>query len=86
MKRATGQSIRIFKNPILESFTHVHPIVPLVVWTPVVFFLFYRGAMLKQVSGVEFLFLGFFGLLLWTFTEYILHRFVFHWDAQSRAG
>lgn len=86
MKKHTGQSIRIFKNPILESFTHVHPIVPLVVWVPVILFLIYRGATVKQVSGAQFAYLFLFGLVLWTITEYVLHRFVFHWNAKSRAG
>ncbi len=86
MKKHTGESIRIFKNPILESFTHVHPIVPLLFWSPVILFLFYRGATVKLLSAPEFVFLFIVGILLWTFTEYILHRFVFHWDAKSRAG
>ena len=86
MKKQNGESIRIFKNPILESFTHVHPIIPLLLWTPVILFLFHRGATLKSVSVIEFFILFFAGLILWTFTEYILHRYVFHWNAKSRAG
>lgn len=86
MKKHTGESIRIFKNPILESFTHVHPIVPLLLWTPVILFLLYRGATVKNVALIEFLGLFVFGMLLWTLTEYVLHRFVFHWNAKGRAG
>ncbi|MDD4976201.1 MAG: sterol desaturase family protein [Bacteriovorax sp.] len=86
MKKNTGESIRIFKNPILESFTHVHPIIPLVVWVPVILFLFYRGVSIKNVNALEFLSLFVFGILLWTLTEYVLHRFVFHWNSKSAAG
>ena len=86
MKKHNGESIRIFKNPILESFTHVHPIIPLLLWTPVILFLFYRGKTVKLVSNPEFVWLFFFGILLWTFTEYILHRYVFHFAAKSSAG
>jgi sterol desaturase/sphingolipid hydroxylase (fatty acid hydroxylase superfamily) len=86
MKKHTGESIRIFKNPILESFTHVHPIVPLVLWAPVILFLFYRGATVKHVSPIQFSYLLICGLLLWTITEYVLHRYVFHWNSKSRAG
>jgi len=86
MKKHTGESIRIFKNPILESFTHVHPVVPLILWSPVILFLLYRGATVKNVTTVQFGYLFVFGLLLWTLTEYVLHRFVFHWNAKSRAG
>jgi sterol desaturase/sphingolipid hydroxylase (fatty acid hydroxylase superfamily) len=86
MKKHSGESIRIFKNPILESFTHVHPIVPLIVWVPVILFLFYRGLTIKAVTPLEFGSLFIFGILLWSFTEYILHRFVFHWNSKSAAG
>ncbi|MBC7540875.1 MAG: sterol desaturase family protein [Bacteriovorax sp.] len=86
MKKRTGESIRIFKNPILESFTHVHPIVPLVIWVPVILFLFYRGVALKNVNALEFSGLFVFGILLWTLTEYFLHRYVFHWNSKSAAG
>jgi sterol desaturase/sphingolipid hydroxylase (fatty acid hydroxylase superfamily) len=86
MKKQSSESIRIFKNPILESFTHVHPIVPLVLWVPIILFLFYRGFAVKNINVAEFITLFFLGMLLWTFTEYVLHRFVFHWDSKSRAG
>jgi sterol desaturase/sphingolipid hydroxylase (fatty acid hydroxylase superfamily) len=86
MKKHTGESIRIFKNPILESFTHVHPIVPLLLWTPVILFLLYRGATVKNVALIQFFGLFVFGMLLWTLTEYVLHRFVFHWNAKGRTG
>lgn len=86
MKKHTGESIRIFKNPILESFTHVHPVIPLLLWMPVVAFLFYRSVTVKELSALQVILISFFGLLLWTFTEYTLHRFVFHWNAKSRAG
>lgn len=86
MKRHTVESIRIFKNPILESFTHVHPIVPLIFWSPVIVYLFYRAIEIKQINMFEILTWIFSGIMLWTFTEYTLHRFVFHWDAKSRLG
>ena len=86
MKNQTKESIRIFKNPILESFTHVHPIIPLVLWAPIICYLFYRGIFIKGITQIELLPLIFFGLILWTLTEYLLHRYVFHWNARSRAG
>ena len=86
MKRHTGESIRIFKNPILESFTHVHPIIPLLLWSPVVVWFFYRAFTVQALSLNEVLLSALFGLVLWTFTEYTLHRFVFHWNAKSAAG
>jgi len=86
MKKYTGESIRIFKNPVLESFTHVHPIVPLLLWTPVILFLFYRAYNIKELELLSIVWLSFSGILLWTFTEYFLHRVVFHWNAKSAWG
>lgn len=86
MKKYTGESIRIFKNPLLESFTHVHPIVPLLLWVPIISFLIYRGIAVHSLTKPEFISLFFIGLIVWTLMEYVLHRYVFHWDASSRAG
>ncbi|MFT6070918.1 MAG: sterol desaturase/sphingolipid hydroxylase (fatty acid hydroxylase superfamily) [Bacteriovoracaceae bacterium] len=79
-------SIRIFKNPILEWCTHVHPIVPLLMWGPVVLILGYRGVTLYNYSFIEWIGVSVVGLLVWTFTEYALHRWVFHWDSDTKLG
>ncbi len=79
-------SIRIFKNPILEWCTHVHPIIPLLMWAPVVLFLGYRGVTVFEYSGIEWIGLAVSGLLVWTWTEYALHRWVFHWNSSTKLG
>ena len=86
MKKHTGESIRIFDNSLLESFTHVHPIVPLVVWVPFILFLFFKSVTVDQISLFQFGLFLVIGLLVWTLTEYLLHRIVFHWDAKSKLG
>ena len=72
-----GGSIRLFQSPILEALTHVHPIVPLVTWGPVVVYLLYlssrSGIAAGAIAGVAAS-----GLLFWTLAEYLLHRHVFH--------
>jgi sterol desaturase/sphingolipid hydroxylase (fatty acid hydroxylase superfamily) len=76
-------SVRMFKSDFLEKFTHIHPISPLVVWVPIVSYFFYQG---RDLSTVE-LFLTFItGMFVWTFSEYILHRFVFHFEPKSSWG
>jgi sterol desaturase/sphingolipid hydroxylase (fatty acid hydroxylase superfamily) len=71
-------SIRIFKNPFLESLTHVHPIVPLLLWVPVVIYWLYKSFVDYGLTMTEYAVFAVIGLVVWTFTEYILHRFVFH--------
>jgi sterol desaturase/sphingolipid hydroxylase (fatty acid hydroxylase superfamily) len=86
MKKATTESIRLFENPILESFSHVHPIIPLLVWVPFILFLFFKSITIDQIYPMEFLITAIIGFGVWTLTEYSLHRIVFHWDAKSKIG
>ncbi|OIQ17040.1 MAG: fatty acid hydroxylase [Bacteriovorax sp. MedPE-SWde] len=72
------KSIRIFKNPFLESLTHVHPVVPLLLWVPVVCYWLYKSFVDYGITLAECGLFAVIGLVVWTFTEYILHRFVFH--------
>ncbi|MEC7278328.1 MAG: sterol desaturase family protein [Bdellovibrionota bacterium] len=80
------ESIRLFKNPILEAMTHVHPIIPLVMWGPFTVWLFYRALILKNVGAADMALYAFLGLFVWTITEYVVHRFLFHFPAKSRFG
>ena len=79
------QSIRIFKNPILEWCTHVHPLTPLMLWVPVIFLFLWKaanqGLPLTEWVGVFFL-----GVFIWTLAEYLMHRFLYHFSAKSKVG
>ncbi len=80
------QSIRLFRNDFLESLTHVHPIVPLLFWAPVVVYLLWRSLVVQGLPAVDVAALFLPGILVWTLTEYVLHRFVFHYPARSALG
>jgi sterol desaturase/sphingolipid hydroxylase (fatty acid hydroxylase superfamily) len=82
----THQSIRLFENDFLERLTHVHPIVPLLFWAPVVVWLLWRSIAMHHLPLLPVLGIGVLGLVVWTLTEYCLHRFVFHYPARSRLG
>lgn len=81
------KSLRMFESDFLESLSHVHPITPLVVWAPVIGYLIWRSFPLLgahvSVGLVEFALLAAAGFITWTFTEYVLHRFVFHYQGNS---
>lgn len=74
----SGVSPRLFKNPLFERMTHVHPIMPALFWIPVIAVLLYRSIALHELPGWSYLLLALGGLFAWTFFEYVLHRFVFH--------
>lgn len=78
------ETVPLFENPWLDRLTHVHPVTPLVLYLPVVGYFSYRG--LATLPWYIFLvcFLG--GMLLWTFTEYWIHRAIFHYEPKSAWG
>ena len=79
-------SIRLFRNDFLEALTHVHPIVPLLFWSPVVAWLLWRSVFVHALPAPGLLGIALAGLVVWTLSEYLLHRFVFHYPATSRVG
>ncbi len=83
MPKAVYPSIRVFQNPWLEKTTHVHPVVPILLWSPIISFLFYRSFAVHGLSFLAVVSLGIAGLFAWTLTEYLLHRFIFHFEATT---
>ena len=79
-------SVRLFQNDLLEALTHVHPIVPLLFWGPLAAFLLWRSVAVQELPASGLAAIGVLALAAWTLTEYCLHRFVFHYPAQSRVG
>jgi sterol desaturase/sphingolipid hydroxylase (fatty acid hydroxylase superfamily) len=80
------QSIRIFQSPVLEALTHVHPIIPLVIWAPIVTYHLFHSVVVDQLAAGPFALMIALGLLFWTLTEYGMHRYVFHFNATTNAG
>jgi sterol desaturase/sphingolipid hydroxylase (fatty acid hydroxylase superfamily) len=80
------ESVRMFKNDFLESFTKVHYLTPMVIFVPVVLYFLYKSIFVFSLNPLIILGLLALGILAWTFTEYILHRFVFHFTPSSEFG
>lgn len=81
------QPIRLFKSDFMEFFTHVSPVTVVVIWLPVAAWLL--ASAIRQHSGPAFptyIPAGvLLGIILWTFAEYTLHRFVFHYHPRGAA-
>jgi len=71
------ETVRIFKNDFFEKFSHVHPTVPHIIFIPVTLAMLYWSYRLG-VTGWQAVGLFAAGFAIWTFTEYLVHRFVFH--------
>ena len=81
-----NDSVRMFKNSLLEFFSHVHPATPLVVYLPVIAYMLYLGLWQRRLSTLTVAGLFLFGMLIWTLLEYIVHRHLFHYEPRTRVG
>jgi hypothetical protein len=86
--------VPLFESKFLELFATIRWYEVFVLWTSVILYLFYNGifgdyekknALTEFVwrGGAHFSYFYVFltvlsGLLIWTITEYTLHRFLFH--------
>jgi sterol desaturase/sphingolipid hydroxylase (fatty acid hydroxylase superfamily) len=85
-KSNTQDSVRMFKSDLLESLSKVHWSVPLIVWVPVIFYSGWLSIFTFSVSISNFIIYFIAGVFFWTFAEYFLHRFVFHWTPKGKWG
>ncbi len=81
-----SSSLRIFRSGALELMSHVSWWLVLVVWVPIVIALFLGAVLWLELPPARAAMWGGIGLLLWTLTEYVLHRFVFHYKPRSAFG
>jgi sterol desaturase/sphingolipid hydroxylase (fatty acid hydroxylase superfamily) len=75
----------MFKNDFLESLSKIHFAVPLFIYVPVVIFYTYL-AIVNHVSFLAYIGYFAFGVLVWSATEYVLHRYIFHYVPTSKWG
>jgi len=60
--------------------------VPLFIYVPVILYFIYQGLSVHAISLLNFFSYTALGICVWTFTEYVLHRFVFHWMPPGKFG
>jgi len=80
------ETVRMFENKIMEALSRVHPAVPLIIYLPLVTYFLYLSISTYSVSFVNIFFLVVAGIFVWTFIEYVLHKYIFHFDAKSEFG
>jgi 4-hydroxysphinganine ceramide fatty acyl 2-hydroxylase len=76
-----NETVQLFKNPVLEYFSHIHPITPVVVYVPVIIITTYLGFSKAGILPGIISFIS--GVFLWTITEYSIHRWAFHYEPKS---
>jgi dihydroceramide fatty acyl 2-hydroxylase len=82
--RSLSDSPRIFENPLLDRLSRIDHRVPVIVYGPIIVVLLAwstpRFGWIACLEGVAL------GYGVWTLTEYIVHRFLFHWEMTSPLG
>jgi dihydroceramide fatty acyl 2-hydroxylase len=76
----------MFENPVLEFFSRVHPVVPPLLYLPVVTICLAVAIGDKGIGAGSAAAVFGAGLAFWTLAEYLLHRFVFHFQPDTRWG
>ncbi len=71
-----NQTARVFNSGFLEIFSKVHPIVPALIYVPVVAATLWFGLARVALPQAVLAIVG--GLFFWSLLEYTLHRFLFH--------
>jgi dihydroceramide fatty acyl 2-hydroxylase len=74
----------MFQSRLLDRFTRVHPVVPVVIYAPAVIALFVTAV--RRDGWWDTAGLLLVGYLVWTLFEYWLHRLVFHFEPEQGLG
>jgi sterol desaturase/sphingolipid hydroxylase (fatty acid hydroxylase superfamily) len=79
------EPIRLFKSDFLEFFTHISPVAVVIIWLPIALY-FLAQAVMQHAPGASWAYIPaafLAGIAVWTLTEYLMHRFVFHFEPSS---
>src|SRR3954462_9878111 len=74
----------MFESRLLDACSRVHPSVPVILFGPAIAILFALG--IERVGIAATLLRAIGGYLLWTLTEYWMHRIVFHFEPEKGIG
>jgi sterol desaturase/sphingolipid hydroxylase (fatty acid hydroxylase superfamily) len=81
-----NETVRMFKSDFMEFCSHVHPTVPLIIYLPFIAYLLFDAIWRNRLSILAIAVLFGIGMLMWTFFEYLMHRYVFHYEPKSAWG
>ena len=74
----------MFKSGLLDRFTRVHHLVPVVIFLPAIVLLFAAG--IGRVGLLPAVLYAVGGYAFWTLAEYWIHRVIFHFEPEEGVG
>lgn len=79
-------TVRVFKNDLLEWLSQTHIAVPLILFSIISIGFIYYGIIPKGMEGDWIAIMFFSGFLTFTFIEYITYRYLYHIVTNSKIG
>lgn len=79
LPKASPESPPMFESRFLDRFTRTHWAAVPVAFMPLCAWLLHRGLVVEEIAWLPALAQFAAGLVVWTLTEYWLHRTLFHW-------
>lgn len=80
------ESIPMFKSGLMEKLSKVHFSVPLFLYIPVIAWCCWMALAEVKAGILTWALTAAAGLFVWSFVEYVMHRFVFHFVPASKWG
>lgn len=80
----TKKQARLFRNPVLEAMTKTSPLISIFFYLPLILALMYVAIAIKGIPVLTAVLCFIFAFFFWTLSEYLLHRFLFHWISNSK--
>jgi dihydroceramide fatty acyl 2-hydroxylase len=74
----------MFRWPWLDRLSRVHPVVPPLIFIPAITVLLFLAQARQDIGTTLLGMLG--GYLLWTLSEYWIHRVIFHFEPEDGLG
>jgi len=81
-----NETVRMFESNFMEFFSHVHPATPVILYGPIIGLMLYLALVRNHLSLLVVFLFFVVGILVWTLLEYVIHRYVFHYQPKTRVG
>jgi len=72
----------MFKSDVIEFLSKTHWTMPIIAFVPIITFLLFNSHLTLLLTLLFIV----AGLFFWSFIEYVLHRFVFHYEPKTDLG
>ena len=81
-----NKSVRLFKLDWMNALSKVHWTVPMIIYLPVTSYFLFSAITSPELQLLPILLLFLGGVVIWTISEYFIHRYVFHFPASTKFG